>query len=86
MRKSLHNFLAAGLLAVGALSALSSTSSAQSLDLYIGPDGRPDTCSSAIKTETADTTTRNMSGRVVANGRRFVAHRDLVYEILRSRR
>lgn len=42
MRKSLHNFLAAGLLAVGALSALSSTSSAQSLDLYIGPDGRPD--------------------------------------------
>ncbi|WP_455918430.1 hypothetical protein [Ensifer canadensis] len=42
MQKSIHNLLAAGLLSVGALSAVSSTSSAQSLDLYIGPDGRPE--------------------------------------------
>ena len=42
MQKSIHNLLAAGLLAVGALTAVSSTSSAQSLDLYIGPDGRPE--------------------------------------------
>lgn len=42
MQKSIHNFLAASLVAVGALLAASSTSSAQSLDLYIGPDGRPD--------------------------------------------
>ncbi|OCP24862.1 MULTISPECIES: hypothetical protein [unclassified Ensifer] len=41
MQKSIHNFLAASLVAVGALSAALSTSSAQSLDLYIGPDGRP---------------------------------------------
>lgn len=42
MQRSIRNLLLAGLVTVGALSAVSFPSSAQSLDLYIGPDGRPD--------------------------------------------